>query len=170
MYKITGIPLRCCSYFTRDCHDCHVYCLSGLPLRPPGCLANQSTKTIFGPDRDYSHRTQNSWEKAQPNPYSSIDRPPRFKNIFAPSFHHSSNILIDQSCSPKAYRQPSTGRLQSFLMIGMTFTRALKQITKQNICWLFPPDFPLHQAGRDVCLKRTSGYANFKHSFFSTFK
>ena len=117
MYKITGIPLRCCSYFTRDCHDCHVYCLLRLLLRPPGCLANQSTKTIFGPDRDYSHRTQNSWEKAQPNPYSSIDRLPRFKNIFAPSFHHSSNILIDQSCSPKACRQPSTGRLQSSLMI-----------------------------------------------------
>ena len=104
-----------------------------------------------------------------------FERLPQFKNIFAQSFRHSSNVLIcriyivDQSCSPKAYRQPSTGRLQSFSMIGMKFTRALKQITKQNICWLFCLDFPLHQAGRNVCLWRTGGFANVQYSTLSTF-
>ena len=102
--------------------------ITAIQLKDPGDRHNQIRTVVFG-------------------------RLPQFKNIFAQSFHQSSNTLIDQSCSPKAYRQPSTGRLQSSLMIWYEVHEGSPKTNyKTKHLLVVFPDFPLHQAGRDVCL------------------
>ena len=89
-----------------------------------------------------------------------FERLPQFKNILAPSFHHSSNILIcriyivDQSCSPKAYRQPSTGRLQSSLMIWYEIHEGTKTNYKTKHLLVVFPWFS-SSSGRERCLSVT---------------
>ena len=90
-----------------------------------------------------------------------FERLPQFKNIFAQSFRHSSNILIcriyivDQICSPKAYRQPSTGRLQSSLMIWYEVHEGSPKTNyKTKHLLVVSPRFS-SSSGRERCLSVT---------------
>ena len=84
-----------------------------------------------------------------------FDRLPQFKNIFAQSFHQSSNTLIDQSCSPKTNRQPSTGRLQSSLMIWYEVHEGSPKTNyKTKHLLVVSPRFS-SSSGRERCLSVT---------------
>ena len=83
-----------------------------------------------------------------------FDRLPQFKDIFTQSFHHSFNILIDLSCSPKAYRQPYTGRFQSSLMIWYEIDEGTKTNYKTKHLLVVLPRFS-SSSGREKCLSVT---------------